>query len=65
MLQLSVRGRSKTPSRKLSGLQTREKVEAEEEVTEDTEDYTGKVFSFNLMTPGMSFAATLRSSTGE
>jgi hypothetical protein len=37
VLQMSVGGRRKTPSRKLSGLQTREERDAEEEeVAEDT-----------------------------
>jgi hypothetical protein len=38
MLQLSVGGRGKTPSHKLSGLQTRE----EKEVAEDIQGYKGK-----------------------
>jgi hypothetical protein len=42
MLQLSVGGRRKTPSRKLSGLQTREGGDSEEEVAEDTQDYNGE-----------------------
>jgi hypothetical protein len=36
VLHLSVGGRRKTPSSKLSGLQTREGGDAEEEVAEDT-----------------------------
>jgi hypothetical protein len=46
VLQLSASGRRKTPSRKLSGLQTREGGDAEEEGAEDTKDYNGKVDLF-------------------
>jgi hypothetical protein len=42
ILQQSVGGTGKTPSRKLSGLQTCEGVDAEIEVTEVTQDYNGK-----------------------
>jgi hypothetical protein len=38
--------KEKTPSRKLSGLQTRGRGDAEEEVAEDTQDYNGKVDPF-------------------
>jgi hypothetical protein len=42
VLQLPVGGRRKTPSRKLSGLQTRGGGDAEEEVAEDIQGYNGK-----------------------
>jgi hypothetical protein len=42
MLQLSVGGRRKPPSRQLSGLQTREGGDAEKEVAEDIQVYNGK-----------------------
>jgi hypothetical protein len=46
MLQLSVGGRRKTPFPKLSGLQTCEGGDAEEEVAEDTYNYNGKLDLF-------------------
>jgi hypothetical protein len=52
MLQLQFRGRRKTPSRKLLGLQTSEGGDAEKE-------------DADLTTPGMSFAAALRRKTEE
>jgi hypothetical protein len=57
MLQLSVGGRRKPPSRKLSGLQPIEGRDAEEEVAEGIT--TGRVFSSNLAIPGMFLAAAL------
>jgi hypothetical protein len=42
MLQLLVGGRRKTPSRQLSGLQTREGGDAEKAVPEDIQDYNRK-----------------------
>jgi hypothetical protein len=61
MLKLPVGGRRKIPSLKLSGLQTREGGDAEKEVAEDIQDYNVPIaFSFNLTTPGISFADALR-----
>jgi hypothetical protein len=65
MLQLSVGGRRKPPSRKLSGLQTRDRGDAEKEVAKDSQDHNGEVVRLNLTTPGMSFAAALRGKTEE
>jgi hypothetical protein len=63
MLQLSVGGRRKPPSRKLWGLQTHEG-DAAREIEEDTQD-NGEGVLFQLTTPGMSFAAALRGKTEE
>jgi hypothetical protein len=63
MLQLPIGGRGKTPSRQLSGLQTREGGAAEKENTEDTKTTTGRVFSSNLTNPGLSFAEALPGSS--
>jgi hypothetical protein len=65
LLQLSVGVRRETPSRKLSGLQTREGGDVEKEVEEDTQDYNRKGVLLNLTTPGVSFAAALRGRTQE
>jgi hypothetical protein len=46
-------------------LQTCEGGDAEKEVAEDTQVYNGRVFSSNLTTPGVSFAAALRGKTEE
>jgi hypothetical protein len=48
ILQLPVGEKRKNPSRKLSGLQTREGGEAEKEVAENTQDYNGECFLFQL-----------------
>jgi hypothetical protein len=65
MLQLSVGGRRKPPSPQLSGLRTREVVDAEKVVAEAHRTTTGRVFSSNLTTPDMSFVEALRGKTEE
>jgi hypothetical protein len=65
MLQLPASGRRKTSSRQPSGLQTREGGAPEKEVTEGTQDHNGKGVLSALTTPGVSFAASFRSSTDQ
>jgi hypothetical protein len=65
MLQLPVGGRRETPSRQLSGLQTRERGDAEKEVVGNTQDYNRKGVLFQSHHSGLSFAAALRGRTEE
>jgi hypothetical protein len=51
MQQLPVGGRSESPSRQLSELQIREGGDAEEEVTENNQDYNAKVALHKLRHP--------------
>jgi hypothetical protein len=65
MLQQSVFGRRRPPSRKLSGLQTREGGDAEKKSQRTARTTTGRVFSSNLTALGMYFAAALRGKAEE
>jgi hypothetical protein len=55
----------KTPTSKLSGLQTHEGGDAEKKSQRTPRTTSGRDFSSNLRTPGMSFEATLRGKTEE
>jgi hypothetical protein len=57
--------KGKSPFRKLSGLQTREGGNAVEDIVEDKQDCTGRLFSKNLNSLSKSFAAELRGKTEE
>jgi hypothetical protein len=64
VLQLQTAGGRKTSARQLPGVQAREGGAAEEEITENTQDYN-QVFSSNTITPGVSFAAALRGGSAQ
>jgi hypothetical protein len=59
MKRLSVSGRRKAPSLKLSGLKTHEGGDAEKKPQRTLRTTTGRVFYSNLTVEGMSFPAAL------
>jgi hypothetical protein len=65
MLQLPAGGSRKPPSCQLSGLQAREGEDTEKKSQRTPRTTTGRGFSSNLTTPGVSLAAAVRGRTGE
>jgi hypothetical protein len=63
MLQLPVCGERETPSYQLSGLQTRKGELQNKKLQRTPKTTTGRVFSSNITTPGVSIATALPGST--